>query len=566
LNKFIEEYHSNLLLIGKYSNLFFIKKHNLSLMKFGDQFELGYRFVSGRNLNQKLSLSSDKLTRVNYRLSSPSKSFYSLKILNDYIGGDNFRKAILKILNSKKMITKTEQIQIIFESNSKYNLNWFFNNYLEYDGLIDLKIKRKDGTYQFKNLTGNNLLFPIPVRTEFKDGTFKKDWLDLNSKLSHFNDNEIKKIIIDPNMLFFDENYKNNTFLNSKKNKKTIFRFFSDLDSPDYNQVFYRPMFLYNLYDGFSTGITLTNKSPMKKSFAYLFSPFYSLETEKLIGSINLNFTNYHSKIFSSKYYLSLSKFHYDNNLSYIRYSPTVLLTFRDKNLISNYKQFLRFKYIGINRKGSNDSNDYGISKFTYINSNPGAKKSYSFSYDLQFNNEVIKNSITLNYRNYFNEFRQYNLRLFIGKFFQNNNLDGTYDFSVDQASDYLYDNYLLGRSESTGFFSQQYVRYEGAFKTNISEFTPDDFMLSINTGITLWKWLEVYFDYGLFKNKKQPIKSGFDTGFRLNIVENYFELFFPVYSSEGLYIREKSYSNRIRFILTLDPEDLSSLFTRRWF
>jgi len=304
----------------------------------------------------------------------------------------------------------------------------------------------------------------------------------------------------------------------------------------------------------------------MKKRFAYLFSPFYSLETEKLIGSINLNFTNYHSKNFSSKYYLSLSKFHYDNNLSYIRYSPTILLTFRDKNLISNYKQFLRFKYIGINRKGSNDSNDYGISKFTYINSNPGAKKSYSFSYDLQFNNEVIKNSITLNYRNYFNEFRQYNLRLFIGKFFQNNNLDGTYDFSVDQASDYLYDNYLLGRSESTGFFSQQYVRYEGAFKTNISEFTPDDFMLSINTGITLWKWLEVYFDYGLFKNKKQPIKSGFDTGFRLNIVENYFELFFPVYSSEGLYIREKSYSNRIRFILTLDPEDLSSLFTRRWF
>tara|TARA_B100000945_G_C20402133_1_gene607945 strand:- start:1548 stop:1919 length:372 start_codon:yes stop_codon:yes gene_type:complete len=123
-----------------------------------------------------------------------------------------------------------------------------------------------------------------------------------------------------------------------------------------------------------------------------------------------------------------------------------------------------------------------------------------------------------------------------------------------------------LGRSESTGFFSQQYVRYEGAFKSNIIEYNPDDFMLSLNTGITLWKWFEAYFDYGLFKNKRQSVESGFDTGLRLNIIENYFELFFPIYSSEGFYPNNKSYSNRIRFILTLDPENLSTLFSRRWF
>ena len=140
------------------------------------------------------------------------------------------------------------------------------------------------------------------------------------------------------------------------------------------------------------------------------------------------------------------------------------------------------------------------------------------------------------------------------------------YNFSVDRTTDYLYDNYLFGRSESSGFFSQQYVRYEGAFKSDISEFKPNDLMISLNTGITIWKWIEAYFDYGLFKNKNEPILTGFDSGFRLNIVENYFELFFPIYSSEDFYINKKSYSNRIRFILTLDPENLTSLFTRRWF
>ena len=57
-------------------------------------------------------------------------------------------------------------------------------------------------------------------------------------------------------------------------------------------------------------------------------------------------------------------------------------------------------KYINVNKKDDlNSSNDnYGITKISYINSNPGAKKSFSYSYDLQLNNEIIKNSITLNF------------------------------------------------------------------------------------------------------------------------------------------------------------------------
>lgn len=567
LNKFIDEYHSDLSMIGKFSNLFFIKNHNLSLMKFNNQFELGYKFVASRNLNQKLSIPSNELTRVNYILSNPSKSLFSLNFLSSYIGKDNFNNSVLELFNTDQPLGSLNQIKNIFELSSSKDLKWFFDNYLDYDGLIDLKISSKEGKYKIKNIVGKNLSFPVPVKIEYLDKSIKNKWVNDFENLNFQRSSEINKIIIDPNNFLLDNNYKNNTFTTQKKNtKKTIVRFFSDFDDQKYSQIFYRPQFLYNLYDGFSPGLTLTNKTPIKKSFTYLFSPFYSFETEKIIGNASFNFTNYHSKTFSTKYFLSLSKFHYDNNLSYLRFSPTIIFTFRDQNLTSNFKQFLRFKYIGINKEKNNDLDDYGISKFTYINSNPGAKKSYSFSYDLQFNKEIVKNSITFNYRNYFSEFRQYNLRLFIGKFFKNNNSAGIYNFSVSRASDYLYDNYLLGRSESSGFFSQQYVRYEGAFKSQINEYNPNSFMLSLNTGITLWKWIEAYFDYGLFKNKTESIISGFDTGLRLNIVENYFELFFPIYSSKDFYLNDNSYSNRIRFILTLDPDNLSTLFTRRWF
>ena len=44
--------------------------------------------------------------------------------------------------------------------------------------------------------------------------------------------------------------------------------------------------------------------------------------------------------------------------------------------------------------------------------------------------------------------------------------------------------------------------------KSKINESNPNDFILSINSGITLWKWFEAYLDYGLFRNKSEKINN----------------------------------------------------------
>ena len=67
-----------------------------------------------------------------------------------------------------------------------------------------------------------------------------------------------------------------------------------------------------------------------------------------------------------------------------------------------------------------------------------------------------------------------------------------------------MFSNNLIGRSESEGFYSQQYVKYEGAFKSKIKQQSVDDFIFVASSGITLWKWFEAYLDYGLFKEKKR--------------------------------------------------------------
>ena len=126
--------------------------------------------------------------------------------------------------------------------------------------------------------------------------------------------------------------------------------------------------------------------------------------------------------------------------------------------------------------------------------------------------------------------------------------------------------NSLLARSESSGFLSQQYVRQDGAFKSRINPDYANDYLLVLNTGITIWKWVEFYGDIGLFKNKNVSLQKGYDTGLRLNFIEDYLEFYLPIQSSRGFHPNEPNYLKDIRFVLTLDYQNLARLFTRRWF
>ena len=74
------------------------------------------------------------------------------------------------------------------------------------------------------------------------------------------------------------------------------------------------------------------------------------------------------------------------------------------------------------------------------------------------------------------------------------------------------------------------------------------------------------YGDIGIVGNKTSGNTLVYDSGVRLVLVEDYFELFFPVYSNLGWEITQPNYNQHIRFIATLSPETLLGLFKRRWF
>jgi hypothetical protein len=74
------------------------------------------------------------------------------------------------------------------------------------------------------------------------------------------------------------------------------------------------------------------------------------------------------------------------------------------------------------------------------------------------------------------------------------------------------------------------------------------------------------YADVGLVGNRFNSPNFVYDSGIRLNLVQDYFELYFPVYSNLGWEMGRNDYGERIRFIVTISPQTLLGLFTRRWY
>ena len=169
---------------------------------------------------------------------------------------------------------------------------------------------------------------------------------------------------------------------------------------------------------------------------------------------------------------------------------------------------------------------------------------------------------------NCFESNRQLNIRFFTGIFLYNNNPDDSdyFSYALDRPSDYIFDYNYLGRSETTGFYSQQIIIAEGGFKSKLDTPFANQWMSSFNLSTTLWKYVQAYGDIGLVKNKYQNPRFVYDSGIRLNLVTDFFEVYFPIYSNLGWEIGQPHYDQKIRFLFTLDPQALLGLFRRKWY
>ncbi|WP_317174598.1 aminopeptidase [Flavobacterium sp. J49] len=580
--KYIDDFHPEAKMMGNVAKLRILRAYNLVSLDFNGQYSYFYMLMARKNLDQPLGAPKNTLIKFNEKIASKYRAGLSLKYLDSYLENKVVPTSIRQFIDlNKTKQTNRNDFELLLTKISPKDITWFFDKIIYSRDIIDFKFDKvtrtKDSiSFSLKNKTETNV--PIPIYgVKGKNVVFKK-WIDVFPKDSVFTvpRNEAEKIVINYKNEVPEFNLRNNwqSLRGFRLNSRPIkFIFFKDLEDPNYNQIVYIPTLEYNLYDGLLPGIRFHNKTILDKPFNFDVNPTISTQTKSFSGKANFMVNQYNrdSNLYSIRYQLNGHYLHYAPDAYYTKVNPMVFLRFRPDDLKDNKKEMISFKYIMIEREKSvyiidEDTENYKVFNAKYYNGKTEITKHYNFLGDFQLSKTFGKLAGEIQYRKLFDNSRQLNFRFFAGTFLYNKNASTYFDFALDRPTDYLFEYDYLGRSETTGLFSQQLLPTDGFFKSMLETRTANQWMTTLNTSTNIWNWIEVYGDVGLIKNRNVSEKLVYDSGVRLNLVTDYFELYFPVYSNNGWEIGEKNYGERIRFIVTFNPDTLIGLFTRKWF
>lgn len=583
--RFVEEYYPDQKLAGKLSKIWGIKNFHFAQMDFNEQYALLSMLSARKNIDQALGTRNDSLIKFNEKIANAYRAGLGMSYLSAYLGENKVDSSLIDFYKSYglRQGTTAKDFRKSLEGRADKDIDWFFDQYVATDDKIDFKIKRLRKTEDsislvIKNKRGTNV--PISLFGLENDSVVSKYWftdIDSTRRVSIPRNGEDRLVLnYDQKIPEFNQrdNWKTlNGFFSS--NKKLKFQFFKDTEDPYYNQVFYVPIANFNLYDGLTPGLRLYNKTFLERPFNFDISPTYSFLERTMVGRASFSYRKYHHKtgLFYTDYYISGSTSHFQKGSRFSTLTPAISFGWRPENPLSNRRQYLMFRYRNVFRKvdpnliGEIDTDpDYGVMNLRFTDVDNNILDYTSWFVDAQHSSDFSKVAFELEYRKLYQSNRQLNLRFYAGKFLRNNTESDFFSFALDRPTDYMYDLSYLGRSESTGLYSQQIIISEGGFKSKFENPFANDWIATTNASTNIWRWVEAYGDLGLLKNKGENTRFVYDSGIRLNLVTDYFELYFPIYSNNGWEITQDNYGERIRFMVTLSPKTLIGLFTRKWF
>lgn len=585
--KYVEENYPDLKFLGNLADVWGIRSFHAADLAFNEQYNLFFTQMSRTNRDQPLSMPKDSLLKFNANIAGKYKAGIGLKYLKDFINADVLENTILQYIDRVRLQpTSSKTFESMLKTNTDKDIDWFFDDYLDTRKKIDFRIKNVIKTEDSITLTIKNKrknTMPISLFTLENDSVISKTWIEnINStKTLTIPRNGANKLVLNYDNAVPEYNLRDNWkslkgfFFN---NKPLQFRLVKDMEDPYYNQIFVMPMVeFYNIYDGLTLGAKLYNKTMIRKNFNYRISPQYATKSNTLTGGMSVSYGHdlEGKNLYNITYGVGLGYSSFAKDAFVTKITPSLSFNFRnDKDFRSNQRSTVNLRYVDISRTLKENAQvvleepDYRVFNLRYVNSDIGIIKHNSWFTDFQVAKNFGKLSLNYEYRSLSEKNRQFNFRFFAGSFLYNKTDPHSdyFSFALDRPTDYLFDYNYLGRSESSGIFSQQIIIAEGGFKSRLAPAFANQWMGTINTSASIWKYIEAYGDIGLVKNKFENAKVVYDSGIRLNLVTDYFEVYFPIYSNIGWEVSEPHYSQRIRILFTLDPQSLFGLFRRKWY
>lgn len=580
--KYIDGFYPQAKMMGKIYDYRLFRGYNLVSLDFNGQYSYFYMLMARKNLDQPLGDPKSTLIKFNEKIANKYRAGLSLKYLSQYIGPENLEKSVAEFVNVAYQKPADQQTfkQTVLQHTDK-KIDWFFDVVVDTRKIIDYKFNHVSRTadkvtFGIKDRTGAKV--PVPVYGIKDRQIVFKQWIDVFKKdsLYTFDRNGAEKITLNYKNEVPEYNRRNNSHTLGRYslfNKPVKFIFLKDLEDPNYNQVIYVPTLQYNLYDGFIAGMRFHNKTILDKPFNFDITPSYSTKSENLSGtfSLTVNQMNRDKNLFAVRYGVGGDFFHYAPDAYYSKINPYIVFRIRDDDYRDNRKQIIQFRQVYVDREKSEFvkntyTGSYSVFNARFTSVKTEITRHLGYGGEVQLASKFGKATGEVSYRRLFDDNRQISLRFYAGAFISNSTNSRYFDFALDRPTDYLFDYNYLGRSENDGLFSQQFILAEGGFKSKLSNPFANQWITTVNGSFNVWNWIEVYGDVGFLKNRNTATRFVYDSGIRLNLVTDYFELYFPVYSNNGWEITQGHYAERIRFIAAFSPNTLISLFTRKWF
>jgi len=575
--EYLKHYYPDQKLLGKLADYKLVRFYYASQVKITEKYPWLYLYVARMEKDQALRTALDSLTNFNRSVMMPFKAALGLKMLNDEQLDTVFYPKLQSFIKKaqNESISDKDFDSLVVAKNQK---KWW-KSYVQTTQKYDYKIKKlhQKGNrlyLKIKNKTGN--LLPLQVYIK------QKDSLVLKKQVKAFTGDTILQLKTGK-VQFAGINYYNDyPELQNKNNykrpgfhllnKPIQIRPYQDFDNPLKTQIFINPFFEYNYYDGIIAGGQIFNESVLHNRFIYVITPGFGTKNHSLTGSFSLSNTHYfeNKPFYAINYGFGFKYFHYNHNLVYRKYNPHISFKFRDSYLRKRKGGEVNLQYMLIDKDPvgikPNETEHYGVFDLSYTRHNVNIIKDLFFKADVQFASHFGKISTMLRYRFLTDKNRQWDFRIFAGKFLYNHTTTDYFSFALDRPTDYLFQYHYYGRSETTGIFHQQFVWAEGGFKTFFDRQFANDFLISNNINMGIWKWFNLYGDAAWLKQKNIPVTFYYDSGVRINLVQDYFEVFFPVYSKKGWEIKQPEYLSKIRIIFTMDINGLFKMFKRGWY
>ncbi len=559
-----------------------LKLFNASKIGLLSRYGIAYQYIVSQNLDQPIAEDFPKLNNFNEMAISNFETGNLFQFLAEKMGIQNFEqflKDFIKNNSDKKLDTSA-----FFASLSEVSghSSDFLPAFLQHKNRVNFNLKKfkKSGENLLVTITKNTEL-PIPVKLETiaKTGDRKTYWLDTKSeqKIIEFSvpNTDVHKLVINDQYAFPESNFGNNylyttgIFANAKKIK---FKLFKDIPNNEYREIYLNPRLNFNVYDKILLGLNFKNTSLLDQAFSYSITPYYSSGTRSLAGSGAIEYSFMPAKNFFRRlnFGISGSFFHYDYDLAYRKFSVSSSIEFT-KNPRSTIGRSFGASYNFYERDLSPQMNPateydkYHLWSVGYGYSDSKLINEYYLGGNLQGMEDFTKISGEAFYRWEFAQNRKMSFRFFGGYFLNNTTKNSMFNYGVSNVSNYSFSYGFLGQSAKSGILSQQFIMGDGGFKSLFGG-SVNQWMTAVNMDTQIWKIFGIYADAGVVKNRLHQPQFLYDSGLKIKVIPDFFEIYLPVQSNLGFEPGFKDYGYRIRYTIILNLNAAIGYFRRGWF